>query len=468
MIQKALIIVPHEDDEINLVGTIIDQLVSSNVLIKVVFVTNGDFESDLTEQRIQEAIYVTKKMQFDDVYFLGYGDNADGSDHIFCSRNVLYKSRSGHTCTYGVKGNDDYRYLISGVHSEYRLECLKVDMQECIMRERADLIFCVDHDSHPDHRMTSLIFDQVIRDIVLGSDYRPIVLKKFAYAGTWHGRADYFNDPMLPTILDADQYFPYARQQEIRIKVNRTLYPTLFWQSNVYKWCRIYRSQGAIDHFWNIVNADSLFFYRDTNNLAPAALITTSSGEGKYLNDFKLFDTDIVCGKIKLDEETIKRYTWIPSHLDTKKKFEMHFSNPISVKMMAFHQSHDENSRIKRIKVEMNNSFIKEYELGDSLYASILLPIKQSDINQISISVLEHSGNLAGFREVEIFDHISEFPWESVPFVPYLGENQSYPRKFCHTMQKVMDIHAFINNDLKANGILYFIKRFFLNRRKRK
>ncbi len=466
MVKKALIIVPHGDDEVNLVGTIMEQMVSAGVCVKALFVTNGDYDPKVTEHRMKETIRVTRKMKFNDIYFLGYGDNPDGRNHIFSSENELCKSMAGHTCTYGVKGTSDYRYLISGFHSEYRLNCLKEDMQACIERERANLIFCVDYDSHPDHRMTSLIFDQVIHDIVENSDYRPIVLKKFAYAGTWHGKEDYFSSPMQPTILEDYEYFPYAKQQELRIKVDQGVYPALFWNSEVYKWCRIYRSQKAASHFFSIVNADTVFFYRDTDNLALGATITGSSGETKYLNDFKLYDTDTICGKTKINGENIRKYTWIPAPQDMTKEFKIYVSCPVSVEMLVFYQSHDKDSKIKRIKIEMDNNFVQEYELEDSLCSTVILEKKQNNVQQIRISVMESYGKLAGFREVEIFDHISGFPWKEVPFVPYEENIKEANRKFCCIMQKSINIYMFINKDLRINGIGYFIKRFFCKKYK--
>ena len=43
--KSVLVIVPHEDDEINLMGGLLPLLVEKNMDVNICFVTNGDFGS---------------------------------------------------------------------------------------------------------------------------------------------------------------------------------------------------------------------------------------------------------------------------------------------------------------------------------------------------------------------------------------------------------------------------------------
>ena len=69
-----MIIVPHEDDELNLMGGIYGQLVKNKNRLITVFITNGDYLNK-GKTRIKEAIKVNRKIGLNkqDVIFLGYG-----------------------------------------------------------------------------------------------------------------------------------------------------------------------------------------------------------------------------------------------------------------------------------------------------------------------------------------------------------------------------------------------------------
>lgn len=73
--KNVMIIVPHEDDDINLAGGIIEKYIKEGSEVRVVFTTNGDY-SRLGELRLEEAINVLAQMGLheENIFFLGYGD----------------------------------------------------------------------------------------------------------------------------------------------------------------------------------------------------------------------------------------------------------------------------------------------------------------------------------------------------------------------------------------------------------
>lgn len=73
--RPLLVIVPHEDDEINLAGSSIIAARKENLRVICVFLTNGDWEYPAFV-RINEAIDSLKIMGVseDDIIFLGYPD----------------------------------------------------------------------------------------------------------------------------------------------------------------------------------------------------------------------------------------------------------------------------------------------------------------------------------------------------------------------------------------------------------
>lgn len=72
---SLMVIVPHEDDEINLAGAVIRGAVESGIEVSCVFLTNGDWFYP-PEIRLNEAIQALTVLgaQEEHIVFLGYRD----------------------------------------------------------------------------------------------------------------------------------------------------------------------------------------------------------------------------------------------------------------------------------------------------------------------------------------------------------------------------------------------------------
>lgn len=102
-----LVIVPHEDDDLITAGPVLYQAIQMKKSVKVVFVTNGDYNgSKEGERRVREAVRALDVLGVEkkDIEFLGYGDQAQAK-HLYNGdkEEVLY-SHSGNSLTYGVGG----------------------------------------------------------------------------------------------------------------------------------------------------------------------------------------------------------------------------------------------------------------------------------------------------------------------------------------------------------------------------
>lgn len=89
---KVLVLAPHQDDEINIAGNTIANLVNCGADVKVCFSTNGDYTLPASV-RIREAVASLKKLGCNkqNIYFLGYGDTLNGSfkSHIFYNKGSV-------------------------------------------------------------------------------------------------------------------------------------------------------------------------------------------------------------------------------------------------------------------------------------------------------------------------------------------------------------------------------------------
>jgi LmbE family N-acetylglucosaminyl deacetylase len=461
---KILIIAPHGDDEINLIGTIAEYFVKDKAEMLLLLVTNGDYIPKFEKKRHDETESVAKKMGFSRVIYLGYGDDpAFDERHTYqTSAPERHTSPGGYCCTYGVGQAVDYAFQTSGAHHSYNRDNVKDDMKACILQEQADMIICVDFDEHADHRMASVLFDEIMCEVLQCTDYRPIILKKYAYAGVWFGPDDYFCSPMRETFLTTDEYFPYSPAQEIRVNVSRKHYPVFYKKSPVYRLCEMYQSQYAWEHFTKIVNADALYFYRDCSNLALGSDIEVSSGRSEYLNDFKLIDTPIINrGK----DEMIAQYgdyTWIPDQGDTERSVDLFFHKPATIREIHLHLPYQPEFRPTKIEIYAGDTH-RTICAGSNICEIISFDTPMQNITQLRLIITEGTPGLCGIREIEVFDHRYEFPWDKVAIKKYNPKSLLRYRPGSTAVpkfsKKLNTLKMFLQYDLKKNGIKYYLLR---------
>ncbi|MBR1373995.1 PIG-L family deacetylase [bacterium] len=460
---RALILAPHGDDELNLIGTIAQRFVKNNYELHLVIVTNGDYNPFVTEQRHQETMAVAERLGISRVVFLGYGDTPafDGIHTYHTKNGETFLSPAGQSATYGVEEDKDYSFQKNGFHHSYCRENVKADLKDCICEINADMIICVDFDDHADHRMTSLLFDEVMCELLQTTDYRPIVLKKFAYVGVWFGPEDYYNNPMRETILTPEEYYPYTPVHEIRADVPKKYYPVFYKHSKLYRLCQIYQSQFVTEHFTKMVNADALYFFRDTSNLSLQAKVTVSSGESQFINDFKLIDLRYINEAKKDILRRFDYYSWIPDSADTERKVVFRFSKPITVREIHFYFPYESHFRPLEMIITVD-ALSMVWNVENSIDGIFTLPQALSQVYHVEIRITKGSPG-CGISEIEIFDHVSRFPWDQVPLKPFNSKKISRYRlgsSFVPVVEKKLHLlHMFIRYDLKKNGLKYYCTR---------
>ncbi len=320
--KKALIIVPHEDDEILVAGNLICHLIQNNVVVYIVFATNGDWMVP-AEKRIKEAIKSSSVLGIpeEQIIFLGYGDslNSENKRHLYYYDKGATTSPSGHRETYGAFTKQDYSYARNGTHHAYNRTNFEIDLHDVITDLYPDIIVCCDFDEHSDHRALSICFGNVINRILKETEsYRPLVLKRFAYCLAYFAEADYYQVNCLATKRPAkghiDKYdydiidsFLYSWETRIRI-------PTMEFSDKIYRAMSKHKSQHLISRAERILNSDEVYWAYPTNNLALTAEISSSSGTLKYLNDGQYYLVEDIDRRIPRFSES----AWIPDKSDER------------------------------------------------------------------------------------------------------------------------------------------------------
>ena len=352
---RVLILAPHPDDEINIAGNMILTLAAAKAEIFVAYSTNGDFEQK-AEIRAQEAVDALKILGVprEKIIFLGYGDGHKLSD-------TPTKSPAGHVETYAAKNFVDYAKKTFGRHSSYTRKNFKRDLKNLLLELRANIIFCVDFDNHADHRTLSILFEEVMGEILSErSDYRPEVYKKFAYATAFTATPDFYAQNLLstqkPKFGETDTYdFDFIDRANY-IWENRVRFPvmnsqTLLKGNPIADAIFAHKSQRNEWNALRILNSDEIFFERRTDSQTFSAQVTATSGDASKVRDFKIIDTNDVATA----PAQIQNNLWQPT--DKQRKIFFKWNEPVQVQRIVIYGNPLDDSAAKiSLRFELANA----------------------------------------------------------------------------------------------------------------
>mgnify|MGYP001625199153 CR=1 FL=1 len=409
--KKIMIIVPHEDDELNLAGGILNSHFINKKNIILVFTTNGDYGIS-GQTRINEALKSAKKMHIpiNNVIFLGYSDQYKNKDtHIYMTpNNSVWISQNGKKETYGTNKINDFRFSIDNYHSPFNKESFIKDLYDVIEKYLPNKIFTIDYDSHPDHRCLTLCFDIAMGQLLKKNlDYEPKIYKGFAYPTSFFGYADFDSINLKSTNFKTENNSTYPMQNPYLIWDDRVRFPVaksvtnkFLPLNNFYKCLRCHKSQLIIKKAFSIINSDQVFWERYSNNLIRFAKIIASSGSIEYLNDFRLFDTNNIMHGDKL-KTNFTNISWIPSKEDLKKTLKFTFLKKVTFNQINFYQNAASSDRIDEIELLFSNGYKNNICIKDFICYKYKLP-DQKDITWIKIIIKSTTGDMAGFSEIEV------------------------------------------------------------------
>ena len=260
MQKKAMLIVPHQDDETNLAANIIDVIKGQYDL----YVLYSSLDADPTRGKIrkQEAIDACAvwRVYEDHIIFLNYPDTPNKCGHHFFT--------------------DDKCELID-------------DLKSKILELKPSIIFATDFDYHSDHRMISLAFDISMGQILMEYPlYCPTVLKGFCYETAFYSVEDYKASCPDNSVSNVSPLSNPSYEWDKRVSIHSLEKAGPIWRRKAYKALEMHKSQYAILHARSIVNQDNVFWLRRTDNLLCAAMLTSSIDGVEKIRDFLVLDTD--------------------------------------------------------------------------------------------------------------------------------------------------------------------------------
>jgi len=428
--RNMLLIIPHPDDEMLVGGSVLYQFAQNkNWETYVLYTTEGAALYERPEVRMKEAIRALKVMGIPEsqIIFLGYGNEWQGQYNIYnAPEDLELVSLNGKKQTSALKSHPEYCFYKAGEHHKFTRYNYKKDLQDVIQAIKPEIIIAVDMDDHQEHMATSLFLDECLHDIIKMEDsYSPLLLKKFAYEGLWKGPDDYFNIPRIPTLNGENEENrtrnpAFLWNERIRFEVSEKC-NTLFLCNNVLnKAIKKHISQTGWLCATRLINSDIVYWYRRTDNLALKAGIDVSSGDGTFLNDFKMIDTCDVRNKNTIWENC----SWYPSKYDKEKTVNISWKEKKKVKEIVIYESPESDAgKILNLHIELDDGH--EFNTGELKHKEIKNVFslqEEHHIKGLKIQMTQTEGK-GGISEIEIYSD----PFDLANYVLPIKEIQKDP-----------------------------------------
>lgn len=406
--KKVMLVVPHQDDDQNVLGGVIEQYIKYGSEVWVVFVTTGDSHVS-GEIRMTEAIRVLARCGIleEHIIFLGYGDrwNPAGAHIYHAQPDTPLTSFSGQTQTYGPEGHPAYR---DG--KLYTRRNLLEDLRDVILEYEPDVLFACDFDGHIDHRSASLFFEEAM-GLALSQrpDYTPLVLKGFAYSTAFYNGEDYYFLNLRATGKPYDT--PYMQESNIynwderlRLPVEASLLSRSLFNSELYIHLQQYITQEARLNAMQVINGDKVFWHRDTSSLSYTAQVNVSSGEAWRLHDFKLADSiDIGTDRLPFDA------TWVPEAGDEEKSAEILLAEPSDIAYISLYDNPSVTDNVLDARISFDDG--TQIHTGPLAVTGCATEIQvgKKNVGSFTVSLLETEGELAGLTEIEVYSERHDY-----------------------------------------------------------
>lgn len=412
---KALILVPHQDDEINIASQSILQLKKSDVEIFVVYATNGDHDFTLNV-RLQEAKRALHKLGIpkENIILLGYGDSSfKDCKNIYKSTSTI-TSASGHSRTYGTSEINDYRFIINNDHNSYEYKNFISDIETVLTSIKPNIIFCIDFDEHPDHRILFLSFQRVLGCLLKREKYFKSIqiFFGFAYPFAYHSKED-LHELNLQNIAypkrDPHNYYTYEIlgksiyewNERIRIPAGDTAqlpFASMFNQIGSALKC--YTTQYGLKHSLSIINSENIYWERRTDNLLYDALISATSGNVSFINDFLLFDVE----DVKSVNPSFSNYYWIPDSNDKFSELTFSFKEPLSANQLLIYGRIDIKKDSYELEISLDNKYTQRLTCACIYGRPVKISLPDDLIFETCrIKILRYSRDTFGIAEMEMF-----------------------------------------------------------------
>ena len=397
--KSVMVIIPHEDDDLNLVSGMIENYIECGSEVFPVFVTNGDYQNFGIE-RINEAIRCWDYLGVPEsnVFFLGYGDQwAEGGMHIYNSTSdEPMTSHIGKTHTYGTNAHPAYHNGNLYTNRNYQN-----DLKDLITEILPDILFISDYDSHCDHKAVSLLSEKVMGEVLKEAvGYKPIIYKGYAYSTAWEAVDDYYSLNIYSTQKPDCATLTYNWEERSRLPVSTKSLSRSVFTSSIYNALSYYETKVANKHVKQIVNSDKVFWQRRTDSLTYNARIEASSGDKSLLNDFRILDNNDVNDSKRLPYDGV----WIPEKEDYSKSISVELNEKTDISQIVLYDHPSLSDNITGLRIVFDDKTSLDVEGLNNNGSATVVKTNKKGVSLFRIEIISSEGEEAGLSEVEAFE----------------------------------------------------------------
>lgn len=442
--KKVMAIVPHEDDEYNLLGGVLEQYVKYGSEVYIVYMTNGDYQTS-GALRIYEAEQAMAMCGIppENLIFLGYGDQLgkEGMPLYYCPDDEELVSHAGFSTTYGTTAHQPfspgYTYTRRHVYE---------DIRTLLLRYTPDVVYCTDMDEHQDHQALAMFFERAMGEVLKARpDYEPQVFRGFAYGTAYEAAEDYYALNILSTLnLGEGSYISsggsnvYNWAERLRLPVQPETLSRSLLGSRVWQVLNCYASQTATSRAESIASGDKVFWQRETGSICYEAQLWASSGEASFLNDFVLTDRS-------LEQEGNPGHsanTWIPSAEDKEKRVIIKFEEPVTLGRVVLYDNPSMEDNVLDVSIRLDSgAFVKSGPLEPNGSGTELV-FSPTPVQELEISLMASEGSQAGLTEIELYPGEYSPPFSFIKLTDARG-NFIYDYYMDESGQEELGLYAF-------------------------
>lgn len=432
----VMVIVPHQDDEINVAGSTIYGAIEEGLNVILVYVTNGDYQYK-ADIRYKEVMKMAEIMHLplNNIHFLGFPDGY--GKEFLSNRNSIITNHAGFSKTHGACNIKDYANQYMGKSLDYTYTNIVYALEDIILRFKPNTVIAVDHDTHADHKLTSIAVEEAIgRILKQQATYKPKVLKSFAYDTDFESINDYYDNHLESTVQNR-QWIKDKRlstnnpmllwADRIRIPVPYACRSKYLTENPIFRALGSHMSQSSYKHGPKLINGDQVFWQRRTDNVALRATITTTSGDCSKLNDFLRYDVWDVTKNIASSTE----YAWVPDAKDNNPTITISFDKPTTIKRIDWFENvwfeSNELNGLQGVTIKTSNGLeinVPQYSyplFEDYPYMKTHIFEQPIMVEWITMTVIKAKEGRAGISEIEIYSFD-----ESKPTFCHIVANQQF------------------------------------------
>lgn len=404
---KVLLLCPHQDDEINMLGGTFETI-QNGCEIFVLYSTNGE------GIRTNEAIRALAQFGINEkhVCFLGYDQCAFPlkQRHMYNSRDdEVIRSRFGRNCTMNTADIRSFREGNLFTQKNY-----EEDLRAYIQQLRPDVIIVTDFDEHPDHRALGLSTERILGRMMKNDPtYRPVILKSFAYSCSWYQPSDYYNENLGCTIAEGDtmrEVNCYKWEERVRLPIGKSSL-SLSLSPECNKTAAAFSMHQSQQHndvltIGRMCNGDKVFWWRPTQNEMLQARACSSSGDASQLNDFLLYDS------INISDSKHKPYDhgWRPE--GGQGTAFVSFVSPKIIEEIHLFDHNNPDDQIKHLTIRLSNG--QEIEVKNLPPEGTRYIVKTNcseAITGFAVCIDDSTGSDSGLSEIEAYASTPKQPF---------------------------------------------------------